>query len=69
MIYAFKFQLYVVKSLHKKKNYKEYPIEIQEKVNLMLNHIKKIISNNEEASYNYIIKWRLLTYGCEYCKT
>ena len=24
---------------------------------MMLNHIKRIISNNEEASYNYIIKW------------
>jgi hypothetical protein len=43
--------------LHEVKPYSEYSKEIKVKVDMMLNFLKEICASNNEAQYQFIIKW------------
>lgn len=43
--------------LHKSKPYSLYPEQIRDGVQMMLNHIKEVISSNNEALFKYVINW------------
>jgi hypothetical protein len=45
------------KIIHQYKPYKEFSQDIQNKVNIMLNHLKTVLCSNDNDSYEYLMKW------------
>ena len=44
-------------TLHQYQPYESFPESTKQSVELMLNHIKEVLSSNKIESYNYVMKW------------